>query len=269
MGFFSWGITPSEGVKGPYADYTTALAALRADAGASDGDSYQRDDGRTFAALTGDLGWLVPPRAYNRISGLVTNATGSAEFAKADALADVTGRGWVVSTTGTGSVTKSAGAALICSSPNPATTVAQLEFTPTTALAKGLVILKITGITGAQKANNNLWLHTGAAFFRFTLANGSAGSVGILESFSTIDPDAKGDLTSVTTPVWVALEVDNTSTDTLQKAYLIDGDNMLAIEEGDVTSSTVTSKIALYTANTTPQDPAIIQCEEAAAFRYS
>jgi len=269
MGLLDFGAVPEGGVKGPYADYSTALAALRADAGASDGDVYQLTDGRMFSALTGDLGWLLPPRAYGRTSGLVVNATGNAEFTKADALGDVTGRGWVTSTTGVGTVTKSAGAALICSSPNPATSSATLEFTPTTALTKGLVIFKITGITGGQKANNNLWLFTGAAFFRFTLANGSPGNVGILESFSTIDPDAKGDLTSVTTPVWIALEVDNTTTDTLQKAYLIDGDNMLTIEEGDVTNSTVTSKIALYTANTTPQDPAVIQCEEAAAFRYA
>jgi len=268
MGYFV-PASADDRLAGPYADYSTALAALRADSSASDGDVYVLNDGRAFKALTGDIGWLLPSRAYNRTSGLVVNATGNAEFTKADDLAAVTGRGWVTSITGVGTVTKSAGAALICSSPNPATSSAMLEFTPTTALTKGLAIFKITGITGGQRANNNLWLYTGAAFFRFTLANGSAGSVGILESFSTVDADAKGNLSTVTAPVWIALEVDNTSTDAPQKAYLLDGDDMLLIEEGDVTNSTVTSKVALYTANTTPQDPAIIQCEEAAAFRYS
>lgn len=270
MPFGSFGeAAAGDTIKGPYADYDAALAALRADAAAADGDIYLLNDGRMFAALTGDLGWLLPPRAYNRTSGLVSNATGNAEFSKADALADVTDRGWVASTTAPGSVTKTAGAALICSSPNPATTVASFIFTPTSALTKGLAIFKITGITGGQKANNNLWIYTGAAFFRFTLANVSAGNVGLLASFSAIDGDAKGDLNSVSTPVWVALEVDNSSTSTLQKVFLLESDDMLAIQESDVTDSATTSAFRFYTANTTPQDPAVLQCEEAAIFRYS
>ena len=79
MGYFV-PASADDRLAGPYADYSTALAALRADSSASDGDVYVLNDGRAFKALTGDIGWLLPSRAYNRTSGLVVNATGNAEF---------------------------------------------------------------------------------------------------------------------------------------------------------------------------------------------
>ncbi len=268
MGLLDFGSTPDSGVKGPYADYDAALTALRADATASDGDLYQLDDGRTFAALTGDLGWLVPPRAYDRISGLVINATGNAEFTKADDLAAVTGRGWVVIASG-GTVTKSADAALIINSGTPQTKTSELRFTPTTAVAKGLFIAKITGITGSVMANCNLNFVTGAINMRLTLTRSAAGGIDLLSAYNTVEADSRGGLThsTVSTPIWLAIEVDDTTAATLQRVFQLDSDPQIVVEKQHVTTTT-SSFMRFYAVNTTGPTHEI-QCEEAAVFRYS
>jgi len=268
MGLLDFGAVPEGGVKGPYADYSTALAALRADAGASDGDVYQLTDGRMFSALTGDLGWLLPPRAYGRTSGLVVNATGNAEFAKADALGDVTGRGWAA-VLSSGTVTKSAGAALIVNSGTPATKTATFQFTPTTAVTKGLFIFKITGITGSVMANGNVYINTGSISMRLTLTRSAAGGIDLLSAYNTVEPDSRGGLThsTISTPIWLAIEVDDTSTTTLQRVIQLDSDPQIVVEKQHVTTTT-DSGIKFYAANTTGVVHEI-QCEEAAAFRYA
>ena len=266
MPFLDFGITPEEGVKGPYADYSTALAALRADAGASDGDIYQLDDGRTFAALTGDLGWLVPPRAYERTSGLVTNATGNAEFAKADALADVTGRGWSAAENGTGTATKSAGAALVVSAPSNSASVL-FDFVPTANLDAGLILFKLTGITGAVMGNANAIINTGSKSVRLSFSYLAAGGVSLLQSGTAPEADQKGDFSSVTAPVWVAIEIDEASATTLQRVLPLEGDKALVVER-DEGVSTAQSVIRIYAANTTSSAHEL-QIEELVAIRYA
>jgi hypothetical protein len=268
MGLLDFGAVPEGGVKGPYADYDTALTALRVDATASDGDLYQLDNGEVFAALTGDIGWLVPARAYGRISGLVSNATGNAEFTKADDLTAVTGRGWAPATSG-GTVTKSANAALIINSGTPQTKSAEIRFTPTDPVAKGLFIAKFTSLTGSVMANNNMQMFTGAIFMRLTLTRSAPGGLDLLSTYNVVEVDSRGGLTNstVSTPIWLAIEVDDTSTTTLQRVLQLDSDPQIVVEKQHVTTSP-SSYVRLYTSNSTGPVHEI-QCEEAAVFRYS
>jgi hypothetical protein len=266
MGLLDFGAVPEGGVKGPYADYSTALAALRADAGASDGDVYQLTDGRIFSALTGDLGWLLPPRAYGRASGLVVNATGNAEFAKADALAAVLARGWSATENGTGTATKSAAAALVVSAPSNGASVL-FDFVPTANLDAGLILFKLTGITGAVMGNANVIINTGSKSVRLSVSYLAAGGVSLLQSGTAAEADQKGDLSSVTTPVWVAIEIDEASATTLQRALPLEGDEALVVER-DEGVSTAQSVIRIYAANTTSSAHEL-QIEELVAVRYA
>lgn len=156
MGYF----VPAAGddrLAGPYADYDTALAALRADAGASDGDLYQLDSGQAFAVYASEgPGILVPPQFLPQISDYASNASGSAWLSTAvdDDLADVTARGWVAAGAAGGPApTWDPALGIVVDSSTGGTdglSRALFSFTPTTGVKKWLAIARISALSSVQ-----------------------------------------------------------------------------------------------------------------------
>lgn len=180
MPFLDFGISPEEGVKGPYADYATALAALRADAGASDGDLYQLDNGLVYAANTSGPGILMPSDLHSQGWTHHTNATGSAYFTSVDdedTDGDLTNRGWDVSDNETGaSVSKVGGSALVMTG-GTGSNYARVKFTPTTnAQASTLVIWKASS-SATSLLYLNGFVQAGNYWLNFSLSPGTANHV--------------------------------------------------------------------------------------------
>ena len=173
MGYFV-PATGDDRLKGPYADYDTALTALRADTSASDGDVYQLDNGLIYLANTSGPGILLPPDLHSQGWTHHSNATGDAYFTSSDALADVSGRGWDATDNETGAtVTKTAGSALVMTG-GTSNNFARLKFTPTTNTQDTiLLVIKATSTTTTFKATNG-YLQSGTFWMNFALANGSA-----------------------------------------------------------------------------------------------
>ena len=172
MPFLDFGISPEEGLKGPYADYTTALAALRADAGASDGDVYELDSGDVYVAQSiGSSFGLIPAKWVDQIQEDVSNASGSALRIAGESKATTLARGWVELLQNGGTITES-GDALRLDSGTTSSGLARLEFVPTSGLssATGFIIgvtLQIVNVGSAQgnaqfvirDGTKRRWLH--------------------------------------------------------------------------------------------------------------
>ena len=174
MGLLDFGAVAEEGVKGPYADYDTALTALRADAGASDGDVYQLNNGLIYLANTSGPSILLPPDLHSQGWTHHSNATGDAYFTSSDALADVSGRGWDVTDNEVGaSVTKSAGSALVMTG-GSSSNYARVKFTPTAnAQTSTLAIVKASS-TATSILHVNGFIQSGNYWINFSLSPGSA-----------------------------------------------------------------------------------------------
>ena len=133
MGYFI-PASADDRLAGPYADYDTALAALRADAAASDGDVYELDSGDVFVAQSiGSSYALIPPAWADQIQGDMSNASGSALRIAGESKATTLGRGWV-EFNNVGTITES-GDALRLDSSDTGGGYAQLRFTPTSTLS--------------------------------------------------------------------------------------------------------------------------------------
>ena len=218
MPFLDFGISPEEGVKGPYTDYDTALAALRADAGASDGDAYQLDSGQLFAAYTSEgPGILIPSDLYARVSGYVSNASGTSHLTTSDSKADLTGRGWVITESNEGTVTGGAGSpfrldagANIGGSDDSAA----LEFIPASSQSSAICLVKMQpisgGLTGQSIASA---IYTGARRLRVSCSDGSNGVFNVVDSGggNTNLSAAIGTIIE-TSATWFVTYVDATST---------------------------------------------------------
>jgi hypothetical protein len=160
MPFLDFGISPEEGVKGPYADYDTALAALRADAGASDGDLYELDSGDVYVAQSiGSAFGLIPARWVDQISGDMSNASGSALRITGESKATTLARGWV-EFNNVGTITESGDALRLDSSDTPSG-YAQLQFTPTSTLSTstGFLVAVTLQMVDASSLQGNAILH--------------------------------------------------------------------------------------------------------------
>lgn len=182
MGYF----VPAAGddrLAGPYADYDTALTALRADSGASDGDAYQLDNDMVFNAYVSEgPGILIPSDLYERIDAYVTNSgdPGIAHLRSADTEAEILARGWTIEEGGIATVTGGSGSPFRCDSGNSAggtSDTAFLRFTPTTAASNVLLLIKAQTVSGAV-----MYQGYAAAFYdeskavRISGTNGSVGS---------------------------------------------------------------------------------------------
>jgi hypothetical protein len=98
MGLLDFGTVADSGVKGPYATYSAALAALQADAGAADGDVYELDSGDVYVAQSiGSSFGLIPSKWADQISGDMSNASGSALRIAGESKATTLARGWTES----------------------------------------------------------------------------------------------------------------------------------------------------------------------------
>lgn len=180
MGFLTFGVTAEAGVKGPYADYDTALTALRADATASDGDVYQLDNDMIFAAYVSEgPGILIPSDLYERVDAYVANSgdPGIAYLRSSDTEAEILARGWTIEEGGIATVTGGSGSPFRCDTGAGGTSdTAFLRFTPTTAVSDALLLIKAQTVSGAA-----MYQGYAAAFYdeskavRISGTNGTAG----------------------------------------------------------------------------------------------
>ena len=242
MGFFSWGITPSEGVKGPYADYDTALTALRADAGASDGDAYQLDSGQLFAAYTSEgPGILIPSDLYPQVDAYVSNATGIA----ADTQADLVSRGWTVTTSGSGTITGGDGSPFRLDTVTGSSTGASVVFLPTSNATHSLMLIKIQPISGTSTAVTRLRIYTGTRYFQISCTDGVLGQFDTYQ-FTTGGPvpETLGQFTD-TTAQWYLMLYNDTNTNSVAYWTRIDGpsEERISVEVSNLKPSTNSSQV--------------------------
>tara|TARA_S200002703_G_scaffold129826_1_gene117004 strand:+ start:457 stop:1290 length:834 start_codon:yes stop_codon:yes gene_type:complete len=245
MGFFSWGIAPTEGVKGPYTDYQTALDALRADTGASDGDLYQLDDDRVFAALTSSgPGILIPADLYGRVSGYASNASGDAHFVVTDTEAEVLARGWTFTEQNAGTVTGGNGSPFRT---DAGTNIggpfdnASIRFVPTAAQTSVLLLVKAQPISGTLNGQSFfVRTLTGADAFHISCTNGSLGAFSVIQSGTTNLGAAVGAIQDSTNADWYMMFADTTSSANLVSFQRIDdpAEESLTVEVSDLPSTT-------------------------------
>ena len=182
MGLLDFGAVPEGGVKGPYADYDTALTALRADAGASDGDAYQLTSGQLFAAYTSEgPGILIPSDLYPQINAYVSNATGIAHQTTADTQADLVARGWTTPTSGSGTITGGDGSAFRLDTVTGSSTSAEIQFASSTSTPRVLMLTKIQPIVGTTLSVSRHRVFSGARYLQMSSTDG------VLGQFDTYD----------------------------------------------------------------------------------
>ena len=197
MGLLTFGAVPEGGVKGPYATYVAALAALQADAGAADGDVYQLNSGDTYVAQSiGSSFGLIPSKWADAISGDMSNVSGSALRIAGESKATTLGRGWAESLSN-GTITET-GDALRFDSSTTASGFANLLFTPTTgpATSTGVLVALVIQMIDASTLDSSAYveIRDGAKKRRLALDNlGVAGGVA-WHSSSSSSPIGDSDL---------------------------------------------------------------------------
>jgi len=146
MGFITPGISPGAGGVTTAASLDAALTAARASA--SSGDLYEdTSTGIVYAYLDEGGGILIPTFASNVISEYIDNAVGDgkAYVQTSDAEADFVARGWVAAVSGTGSVSKVAGAdCVITTGGTGAGAQAKITFAPTTFPSRLAILARIS-----------------------------------------------------------------------------------------------------------------------------
>jgi hypothetical protein len=180
MPIFQTGVTPAAAgtTITTAAGYAALLAAMSA---ASDGDLGEDTDTGVhyyYYKPAGGPGILVPTAMYDRCAAYSSDATGDAFFTIADdedTDSDLTNRGFVISETNSGTATKAADGALILTAPST-NDVAKLEFTPTTATAKGLVIMRVEWKVSTDAGDNIFYASgPGGYWTRLTFSAGTGG----------------------------------------------------------------------------------------------
>ncbi len=248
MPFLDFGISPEEGVKGPYADYDTALAALRADITASDGDLYQLANDMTFNAFTSEgPGILIPSDLYDRVSGYVDNASGDAYFVSADTEAEIIARGWAVAEANGGTVTGGNGSAFRCdsgaASGGAPFSNAQITFTPTSAVTSCLVVAKLQAVSGSARPDQTYALaHFNPRSTRIVSTSGANGVFQVYGGSNTILAGQIGKVTD-TSAAWFVLYSDtSTTTNVVYFRRLEDKpEETVAVEVTDLSTTTFNS----------------------------
>ena len=212
MPFLDFGISPEEGVKGPYATFDAAMTALRA--GASDGDIYQLSTGELFIArLTSHAsgGVLIPSQIDDlfTIGSVASNASGDAYWTADDDWTTAEGRGFDDSaTSGNGVVGDASGGGVRLTS-GGVSGGARIRFTPTSATNSMLLMYKVAAVTGDVPRATGWSIFQGTYVLRFNASNGSAGAPIIVDSGGTSElGGVAGALTSsvVGDYVWQVLD---------------------------------------------------------------
>jgi len=246
MPFLNFGVSPeSGGPKGPYTDYQTALDALRADTGASDGDLYQLDSERLFVALTSSgPGILIPSDLYPRVSGYVSNASGDAHFVVTDTEAEIVARGWTISENNAGVVSGGGGSPFRT---DAGTNIggsfdsAAISFIPTAAQTSVLLLVKAQPISGTLNGQSFfVRTLTGADNFHISATNGALGSFSVLQSGTTNLGSAVGAVQSGTDADWYIMYCDTTTQTNMTYFRRIDDpvEEALMVEVTDLPSTT-------------------------------
>ena len=246
MGLLDFGAVAEGGVKGPYTDYDTALTALRADAGANDGDAYQLDSGQLFAAYTSEgPGILIPSDLYPQIDAYVSNATGIAHQTTADTQADLVARGWTTTTRGSGTITGGDGSPFRLDTVTGNATGASIVFLPTTNATHSLMLIKIQPISGTSTAITRLRIYTGTHYFQISCTDGVLGQFDTYQ-FATNGPvpETLGQFTD-TTAQWYLMLYNNTNTNSVAYWTRIDGppEERISAEVSNLKTSTSSSQV--------------------------
>ena len=215
MGLLDFGAVAEEGVKGPYTDYDTALTALRADAGASDGDLYQLDNDMVFNAFVSEgPGILIPSDLYDRVSAYIDNATpnSAAYFIAADTEAEIIARGWGVSDSNGGSITGGNGSAFRCDSGGASNGTAIISFTPSAAVTTCLVIAKLQAVTGSARSDQSYAIshYDNVDEMRVVSTSGANGAFQIYGGSNSILSAQIGKITD-TTATWFLMYSDRST----------------------------------------------------------
>ena len=189
MGLLDFGAVAEEGVKGPYATYSAALAAVQADAGAADGDVYELDSGELYVAKSIGTSWgLIPAAWADQIQEDMSNATGSALRIAGETLLTTLGRGWT-EFNNVGTIAES-GDALRFDSSTTSAGYAQLHFSPTSGLSSstgflvGIVIQMVDA--SSQQGHASMHVRDGTKERRIHLDdNATAGALHWASNAST------------------------------------------------------------------------------------
>ena len=188
MGYFV-PASADDRLAGPYADYSTALAALRADSSASDGDVYVLNSGDVYVAQSiGSSFGLIPSAWADQIQEDMSNATGSALRIAGETLLTTLGRGWT-EFNNVGTITES-GDALRFDSSTTNNGYAQLHFSPTSGLSSstGFLVGIVIQIVDApsQQGGSSIHFRDGTKERRIHLDdNATAGALHWASNAST------------------------------------------------------------------------------------
>ena len=242
MGLLDFGTVPEAGIKGPYADYDTALAALRADAAASDGDVYQLTDERIYVAYVSEgPGVLLPPPLARRVLGYVDTSAGDAYFTLSDdedTDGDLTARGLILSEAATATSSKVAGSPLELRAPASGD-FCSLTATPSASQTKTLALMRVSALraeTDAASSVIDLFVGSGARRARVSLSLGGEGVVDFASASNAIESDQQG-VSPVLSDGWLLVALDGTDNAQQASASLIDNDAVRTVEYADLTSS--------------------------------
>ena len=259
MGLLDFGAVADSGVKGPYADYDTALTALRSDVTASDGDLYQLDNDMVFNAYVSEgPGILIPSDLYDRVSAYVDNASGDAYFVAADTEAEIVARGWVVAEANGGSVTGGNGSAFRCDSGAASSGApfsnAQITFTPSASVASCLVIAKLQAVAGGARSDQTYAMShfSGGSWIRVVSTSGSNGVFQIYGGSNVILAEQIGKITD-TSATWFVMYSDTSATTNVVYFRRLEDkpEESIAAEVGDLGSLAFSSVPYLRTSGTT------------------
>lgn len=238
------------GVSDGHADLSAAMTSALASA--SDGDTYQTTNGRTYrwheASKT-----LWPAAEYARIDDVISGASGAAYGLLSETLAEVMARGGVVATTGGGTVTKTAGGAMVISAPNPSTKTAEFQFDSNGGESSVAALVCVSGVTGTDMASTRLRILTDAEQMRLSLSNGSAGACDFLQTFSAVESHQIGDLdVSSTDDVWILMFLDTSDSKRIAYAMDVEANEMIAVQVDQMlTGGPWTTSLEFQVQNTT------------------
>lgn len=243
MGLLDFGTVPETGVKGPYTDYDTALAALRADAGASDGDVYELDSGRLLVAhLTSHAsgGILIPSEidALYTVGNLASNATGDAYWTEDDDWIAAEGRGFDdsgVVAPGTLSGAPGGGVRLASGVNGDA----RVRFSPTSATGVMLLVARIGAVVGDVPRATGFFNFQGSYQWRLVVSAGSPGAPRLVEAAGTNElAGVKGQLPASVVGEWIFTIIDDSASDALSQVLTTSNASRLVGQRSDLPVTT-------------------------------
>ena len=139
------------------ATYAAALSHARASASA--GDTYRiTGSGLLYRYTDAGHGYLVPPDVYDRLDGLLSNASGDCYYDTDDAndtLAAITSRGFAATVNGTSSVTQPGGAGtpLVIAADSGGSNYVYWDFVPSAAKTACIILMRVENTTAPGAAS--------------------------------------------------------------------------------------------------------------------